>query len=101
MNLAKNPNLVKSISDVAWRRLVAITESKTAHLRQEVVLVDPRETTQMCSRYSSIVKKKRSKRAHNYPKSGLFMDRDFNVAIHILGLGLKSVSIVSRRSPWI
>ena len=58
--MLKSHNLAKSISDVAWNMLVTATESNTAYSGSEVVLVDPRKTSQMCSRYGLIVKKELS-----------------------------------------
>ena len=91
MNMLKNPNLAKSISDVAWGMLVKATESKAAYAGSTVVLVDPRQTSQMCSRCGLIVKKDLSERIHRCPECGLTMDRDLNAAKNILRLGLQSV----------
>jgi len=92
-NMLKNHCLAKSISDVAWNTLVKATESKAAYAGSKVVLVDPRQTSQMCSRCGLIVKKDLSERIHNCPECGLTMDRDLNAAINILRLGLQSVGI--------
>ena len=54
-NMLKNHSLAKSISDVAWNMLVKATESKAAYAGSKVVLVDPRQTSQMCSRCGLIV----------------------------------------------
>jgi len=92
-NMLKNHCLAKSISDVAWGMLVKATESKAAYAGSTVVLVDPRQTSQMCSRCGLIVKKDLSERIHRCPECGLSMDRDLNAAINILRLGLQSVGI--------
>jgi len=92
-NMLKNHCLAKSISDVAWGMLVKATESKAAYAGSTVVLVDPRNTSQMCSRCGLIVKKDLSERVHRCPECGLSMDRDLNAAINILRLGLQSVGI--------
>ncbi|MFA5764675.1 MAG: transposase [Bacilli bacterium] len=92
-NMLKNHCLAKSISDVAWGMLVKATESKAAYAGSKVVLVDPRNTSQMCSRCGLIVKKDLSERVHRCPECGLSMDRDLNAAINILRLGLQSVGI--------
>ena len=93
LNMLKNHCLAKSISDVAWGMLVKATESKAAYAGSKVVLVDPRNTSQMCSRCGLIVKKDLSERVHRCPECGLSMDRDLNAAINILRLGLQSVGI--------
>lgn len=92
-NMLKNHCLAKSISDVAWNMLVKSTESKAAYAGSKVVLVDPRQTSQMCSRCGLIVKKDLSERVHRCPECGLSMDRDLNAAINILRLGLQSLGI--------
>jgi putative transposase len=90
-NMLKNHHLAKSISDVAWGMLVKSTESKAAYAGSKVVLVDPKYTSQMCSRCGLIVKKDLSERVHNCPECGLSMDRDLNAAINILRLGMQSL----------
>lgn len=90
-NMLKNHNLAKSISDVAWGILVKATESKAAYAGSKVVLVDPKYTSQMCSRCGLIVKKDLSERVHSCPECGLSMDRDLNAAINILRLGMQSL----------
>lgn len=97
-NMLQNHNLAKSISDVAWNMLVNATKSKAAYAGSKVVLVDPRQTSQMCSRCGMIIKKDLCERIHNCPKCGLSMDRDLNAAINILRLGMQSLR-KSDRSP--
>jgi len=97
-NMRKNHCLAKSISDVAWNMLMKSTENKAAYAGSKVVLVDPRQTSQMCSRCGMIVKKDLSERVHNCPECGLSMDRDLNAAINILRLGMQSLR-KSGRSP--
>jgi putative transposase len=91
--MLQNHNLAKSISDVAWGMLVKATESKAAYAGSKVVLVDPKYTSQICSRCGLIVKKDLSERVHNCPNCGLSLDRDLNAAINILRLGLQSLRI--------
>jgi putative transposase len=98
--MVHNHCLAKSISDVAWNMLVTMTSYKAANAGSMVVLVDPRNTSKMCSRCGILVEKSLSDRVHNCPQCGFSMDRDWNAAINILRLGLQSVGIGSRhRSP--
>jgi putative transposase len=90
-SMLKNHHLAKSISDVAWGMLVKVTESKAAYAGSKVILVDPKYTSQMCSRCGMIVKKDLSERIHNCSECGLTMDRDLNAAINILRLGMQSL----------
>jgi len=91
--MVKNHNLAKSISDVAWNMLVTLTSYKAANAGSMVVLVDPRNTSKMCSRCGILVEKLLSDRVHNCSQCGLSLDRDWNAAINILRLGLQSVGI--------
>jgi len=90
-NMLKNHNLAKSISDAAWRMLVTTTSYKAESAGSIVVLVDPRNTSQLCSRCGLKVPKSLSERIHECPQCGLVMDRDENAAINILRLGLQSL----------
>ena len=90
-NMLQNHCLTKSISDAAWRMLVTTTSYKAASAGSMVVLVDPRNTSQLCSRCGLKVTKSLSDRVHECPQCGLVMDRDENAAINILRLGLQSL----------
>ena len=98
--MMQNHSLAKSIGDVAWNMLVKSTESKAVYAGSKVVLVDPRQTSQMCSRCGLIVKKDLSERVHSCLECGLSIDRDLNAAINILRLGMQSLR-KSDRSPAI
>ena len=91
--MVHNHCLAKSISDVAWNMLVTLTSYKAASAGSVVVLVDPRNTSKMCSRCGILVEKTLSDRVHNCTQCGLSLDRDWNAAINILRLGLQSVGI--------
>jgi len=94
--MTKNHNLAKSISDVAWRMLVTMTSYKAESAGSMVVLVDPRNTSKMCSRCGILVEKSLSDRAHKCPQCELEMDRDWNAAINILRLGMQSLRKIDR-----
>jgi len=95
--MVKNHNLAKSIGDVAWNMLVTLTSYKAVNAGSMVVLVDPRNTSKMCSRCGILVEKDLSERIHNCPQCGLSLDRDWNAAINILRLGTQSLQ--NARSP--
>ena len=89
-NMVLNHNLAKSISDVAWGMLVTAAQDRTAYAGSEVVLVYPRNTSQVCSGCGIIVQIELSDRVHSVPGCGLSilsMDRDINAALNILKLG--------------
>ena len=90
--MVENHNLAKSILDVAWNKLVQYTSYKAVDAGRRVVLVNPANTSQMCSGCGQIVKKDLSVRVHDCPYCGLSIDRDLNASKNILRLGLQSVA---------
>lgn len=84
-------NLAKSILDAAWRQLISLTAVKAAWAGRTFVLVNPRNTSKMCSQCGILVEKDLSVRTHDCPSCGLVLDRDHNAAINILRLGLQSL----------
>ncbi len=82
--MVRNHKLAKHISDCAWRKLIEFTTYKAEEAGVEVKLVNPRNTTQMCSSCGEIVPKTLADRIHCCPHCGLEMDRDLNAAKNIL-----------------
>ena len=91
-NMLRNHNLAKSISDASWGKLVQYTTYKAEDAGRSVVLVNPRNTSQMCSCCGQIVSKDISVRIHDCPHCGYRADRDLNAAINIMRLGLQSLA---------
>ena len=89
----------KSISDAAWRKLIIHTVQKAESAARRVALVNPRNTSKKCSRCGCLVEKTLADRVHSCPHCGLEIDRDWNAAINILGLGLQSLGIVPESPP--
>ena len=79
----------KSIADAAWTQLIQYTSNKAEEAGRTVVLVNPTNTSKMCSRCGELVEKDLSVRVHECPCCGLVLDRDHNAAINILRLGLQ------------
>ena len=92
-NMLQNHHLAKSISDAAWNQLITYTTYKAENAGRVVVLVDPRNTSKMCSCCGAMVEKSLSVRVHACPVCGLVMDRDENAANNILRLGLESLGV--------
>jgi len=82
----------KSIADAGWSQLVQFVTYKAESAGRQVVLVDPRNTSQRCSNCNKIVKKTLAVRVHKCPHCGYVADRDQNAAINILHLALQKVS---------
>ena len=74
----------KGINDAAWGMFANILSYKAESAGSRVVFVNPRQTSSMCSRCGSNVRKSLYERSHNCNVCGLFIDRDINAAINIL-----------------
>jgi putative transposase len=81
----------KSIADVSWAQLLQRLSCKAEEAGKMVIAVDPRNTSQMCSRCLKLVPKDISVRVHCCPICGLKLDRDLNASLNILRLGMQSV----------
>lgn len=90
-NMLQNHRLAKSISDAAWNQLILNCTYKAECAGRVVVLVDPRNTSKMCSGCGVLVEKDLSVRVHDCPSCGLVLDRDLNASINIERLGLESL----------
>jgi putative transposase len=88
--LIKNHSLAKSIADAAWNQLASYTQYKAEDAGAAYIEIDPRGTSQRCSRCGAVVKKDLSMRVHQCPHCSLEIDRDLNAAYNILRLGLQS-----------
>lgn len=82
--LLKNHSLAKSIADAAWNTFIAVLTFKAEEAGKRLIKVDPRYTSQECSRCGTIVKKDLSIRVHRCPYCGLILDRDVNAAKNVL-----------------
>jgi putative transposase len=90
--------LNKSIGDVAWNQFMQFTTYKAAYADRQVVFVNPRNTSKMCSRCGRLVEKTLADRVLRW-LCGLVLDRDENAAINILSAGLSTLGLApgSRR----
>jgi len=78
--------LNKSITDAGWGQFVQYCTSKAEDAGREVLTVNPRYTSQVCSGCGTVRKKELSERWHSCV-CGCELDRDHNAAINILRLG--------------
>lgn len=74
----------RNIQLAAWNVFQHQIKYKAEEAGREVVLVDPRGTTQECSSCGTIVPKNLSVRLHECLACGLTLDRDHNAARNIL-----------------
>lgn len=82
--MVQNHHLAKAICDASWNRLVQFTASKAEEAGRRVVLVNPKNTSQMCSNCGQLVLKELRERTHRCPHCGYTADRDTNAARNIL-----------------
>nr|BBH87038.1 transposase [Thermosporothrix sp. COM3] len=79
--------LNKSILDAGWRQFVTFCQYKAEEAGTvHIVMVDPKYTSQICSRCGTVKKKELSERWHTC-ECGCSLDRDHNAALNILRLG--------------
>jgi putative transposase len=75
--------LAKQVHDAAWGQFISILASKAECAGRELIKVDPRGTSQICSECGCEVRKKLSVRVHDCPHCGYVADRDHNAARNV------------------
>ena len=83
--------LAKSVNDAAWGVLRHAITCKAESAGRWCVLVDPRGTSQRCSRCGNTVEKDLSVRVHACDRCGYIADRDVNAALNVKTLGRSAV----------
>jgi putative transposase len=81
--------LAKSILDAGWSAFLFILSCKAASAGGQVIRINPRFTTQLCSRCGELTQKSLSVRTHVCPSCGYVADRDVNAAQNILRAGAR------------
>ena len=87
LNLAfmlRNDKLSRASHDIALGLFYNLLDYKAESAGVQVVRVDPRNTSQLCSGCGELVPKALSVRVHECASCGLTMDRDVNAALNIL-----------------
>lgn len=84
-NMKRNHHLAKSISDASWDKLMRYTTYKAEEAGGYVEFVNPKGTSQICSKCGAIVPKSLSVRFHRCSICGFSSDRDVNASLNILG----------------
>lgn len=86
-----NGMLAKQVRDVGWAQFAVLLAAKAVSAGREVIRVDPRGTSQVCSECGCEVLKALAVRVHDCPHCGYVADRDLNAArnIHRLGQSLR------------
>jgi putative transposase len=79
--------LARDCNDQGWAGFIGLLRDKAESAGREVILVDPRNTSQACSACGVIVPKALGVRVHECT-CGLTLNRDVNAARNILARGL-------------
>jgi len=74
----------KGINDAAWAMFASMIAYKAESAGCKIVLVDSRNTSQICSGCGGMVEKTLWERQHSCKGCGLDIDRDLNASINIL-----------------
>ena len=82
--------LNKYINDAAWSQFFNFLSYKAEEAGRRVIKVNPKNTTQTCSKCGKIIKKDLSARVHKC-SCGLEISRDLNAAYNILRRGQRLV----------
>lgn len=85
--MLQNRALSQASHDTGLGMFRELLDYKAIEAGVEVVAVNPRNTSQVCSACGSIVPKALSVRVHSCPDCGLVLDRDTNSARNVLRLG--------------
>lgn len=98
-NMVKNQKLAKSISDASWSIFVNWLVYFGKVFNTEIIKVNPRNTSKVCSNCGTIVEKTLADRIHNCQTCGLTLDRDHNAALNILkiGQGMSNLKLVEKK----
>ena len=93
LNMVRNHRLASAIMDASWGNLRRLAAYKVERRGGRVILVNPKGTSQKCSRCGEIVVKELSVRVHDCHACGLVVDRDVNAARNILKMGLEQARV--------
>jgi putative transposase len=90
-------NLAKSIHDASWGMFINCIKSKAEEAGKHAIGVNPRGTSQRCSRCAHVSAKPKTlaDRVHFCESCGIYLDRDHNAAINVLALGLSAAKLIS------
>ena len=91
--------LARDVHDASWSKFLSMLRYKAERAGVRVLEVNPRKTSQICSRCEQVVHKTLKDRIHSCPACGLVIDRDLNAARNILhraGVGPDLHNVVDR-----
>jgi putative transposase len=83
--------LTKSILDCSFSKFINVISYKAEEAGKKVILINPRNTSKMCSSCYTLKDITLSDRVYKCDHCGLILDRDLNASINILRLGMQSL----------
>lgn len=96
--MIRHPYLAKHISDASWGSFARMLGYKASSAGNQVIEVDPRGTSQICSICGNKVPKTLAQRWHRCPYCGVVIQRDLNSANDIITLGTRGKHACGDRS---
>ena len=98
-NMIHHPTLARSIADASWSRFVSMLSYKVEKTGGHLIRVNPRNTSQECSRCHELVPKSLAVRTHQCPSCGLVIHRDYNGSLNIrrAGIGAGALNVIGLR----
>jgi putative transposase len=98
-NMIRHPTLARSIADASWSRFVSMLDYKVEKTGGHLIRVNPRNTSQECSRCHKLVPKSLAARTHKCPFCGLVIHRDYNGSLNIrrAGIGAGAPNVIGLR----
>ena len=87
-NVSQKSGLNRSISEQTWGMIRQQLTYKAAWAGRELVVVDPRYTSQTCSRCEYVSSASRDGKGFKCSRCGYVADADINAAVNILHRGL-------------
>lgn len=97
-DMIQDKRFSKSINDVPWGQFVRYVSYKAEEAGRNVVLVNPKNTSKMCSQCGNIKEDLELKdRIYVCRRCGLVLDRDYNASLNILVLGLQHLEQASSK----
>ena len=98
-NMIRHPTLARSIADASWSRFVSMLDYKVEKTGRHLIRVNPRDTSQECSRCHKLVPKSLAVRTHQCPFCDLVIHRDYNGSLNIrrAGIGAGALNVIGLR----
>ena len=91
IGMGRSRTLHRSISNAAWRMCRDMLSYKAQRAGRRLILVDPKDTSQRCSRCGKVKEEKERLRLHDRiykcKNCGFEADRDYNAAVNIIRSG--------------